>query len=152
ANQGISFLQPVHQVAQKSSTTTLPRYLLSFTVLPELSFSTNSGAALRSAAGVRAARTPASSAAAARPATANSKAIVFMCILLSVAPIASPTGTVRGPAPPAQSAERPPDKMRPRKPRRWGTSRARCEGAAPGRTAPATRTAHPGTADSAAPL
>src|SRR2546427_13153610 len=68
-NQGISFLHPVHHVAQKSSRTTLPRYFFSFTVLPELSFSANSGAAFRAVAGGSAARPAGWSAAAAAPPT-----------------------------------------------------------------------------------
>ena len=73
-NQGISSLHPWHQVAQKSSRTTLPRYFFRVTVLPERSFSANSGAGLRSTAGWRTARTVDGSAAAAIPASVRSRA------------------------------------------------------------------------------
>src|SRR5215831_6159999 len=47
-NQGISILQGPHQVAQKSSSTTLPLKSDSLTVLPCASFRAKSGATLRS--------------------------------------------------------------------------------------------------------
>src|SRR5262245_33525960 len=48
-NHGISSLQPVHQVAQKSNNTTLPFNADSLTVAPEASFRTKSGAGFLSA-------------------------------------------------------------------------------------------------------
>src|SRR5579871_2691826 len=56
-NQGISTLQGAHQVAQKSSSTTLPLYSDRCTVFPSTSLSTKSGAALRSLSPLTAART-----------------------------------------------------------------------------------------------
>src|SRR5579862_6197838 len=47
-NHGISILQGPHQVAQKSSSTTLPLKSDNFTVLPWASFKAKSGATLRS--------------------------------------------------------------------------------------------------------
>src|SRR5262249_32874246 len=49
---GISILQPVHQVAQKSSRTTWPLYADNVIGFPLASFSVKSGAATRSAVGV----------------------------------------------------------------------------------------------------
>src|SRR3954451_17862704 len=50
-NQGISILQGPHQVAKKSSSTTLPLYSSSRTVLPLASLRANSGAGWRSTSG-----------------------------------------------------------------------------------------------------
>src|SRR5947199_8194339 len=50
-NQGISILQGPHQVAKKSSSTTLPLYSSRWTVFPLASLSANSGAGWRSCSG-----------------------------------------------------------------------------------------------------
>src|SRR5579862_3797572 len=52
-NQGISILQGPHQVAQKSTKTTLPRKSDKRTTLPLASFNSKSGAFLRSFSGLR---------------------------------------------------------------------------------------------------
>src|SRR6185312_355066 len=78
-NHGISFLHPVHHVAQKSRRTILPRYSASFMVWPELSCNANSGAALRSFAGCSGARVPDESAAKTMLASASSIDKTFMC-------------------------------------------------------------------------